>query len=99
MNKNICLVNIDNNVCENVVVWSGDNKDWTLPSNFIALEKETTPAKIWVLNLDKGIYELVEVIGLGDIGFTWDGSHLITNNSQPTFLQNHQPKTSGSQTL
>jgi hypothetical protein len=54
----------------------------------------TTPAIIWELNLDKTDYVLVEVMGIGDIGFTWDGTVLTTNQPKPEAPKS-QPLTNG----
>ena len=85
---------IEQNVVVNIVVWNGDTTQWTPPQGSIALVQSTTPSKIWELNnLLPPSYELVEVIGAGSIGFTWDGSVLTTNESKPA--DPVQPTTSG----
>ena len=86
---------IQNNVVTNVVVWDGGS-DWTPPSNATMLIQATTNAKIWILNSAKTAYELIEVMGAGQIGFIWDGTVLTTNEPQPN--PPIQPVTTGTQT-
>lgn len=75
---------IENNIVTNLVVWNGDTTQWTPPQGSVALVQATTPAMIWQLNADKTDYVLTEVIGAGQIGFTWDGTVLTTNQPKPT---------------
>jgi len=85
---------VENNVVTNSVIWDGNTQDWQPPVDATMLVSETTPAMIWQLNkLLPPSYELVEVIGAGDIGFTWNGSVLTTNEPQPIIKE--QPTTSG----
>jgi hypothetical protein len=58
---------------------------------------ETTPAMVWQPKKVDGVttYYLVEQIGAGSIGFTWDGTILTTNEPKPTVIQ---PVTTGTQT-
>lgn len=77
---------VTGNVVTNNVVWDGDTTKWAPPQGSIALIDATTIAKIWQpIRVDKKItgWELVEEVGAGDIGFTWDGSILITNEPEP----------------
>ena len=92
---------IENNIVTNVVFWNGDTSQWTPPAGSIALVQATTPALIWELNADKTAYVLVEQLGQGQIGFTWDGSVLTTNEPQPTppTPAQDQPTTSGTTTI
>ena len=74
---------IENNVVTNNVVWDGNTQTWTPPEDSIALVQKTTPAMIWQLVEGETVWTLIEVMGVGDIGFTWNGSVLTTNESQP----------------
>lgn len=74
---------IQNNVVTNLVVWNGDTSQWTPPQGSIALVLSTTPSKIWQLNADKTDYVLTDTVGDGAIGFTWDGTYCITDQSKP----------------
>lgn len=91
---------IENNIVTNVVFWNGDTSQWTPPAGSIALVQTTTPALIWELNADKTAYVLVEQLGQGQIGFTWDGTVLTTNDPQPIIPTppTDQPATTGTQT-
>jgi len=82
--QNYFMVNIQN-IVENVVVWDG-GPDWTSPAGYTMLVQATTPAMVWKLNtaVTPNVYELVQVVGTGGIGFTWNGTVLTTNQPQPT---------------
>ena len=84
---------IEQNVVDNIVVWNGDTTQWTPPQGSIALIQATTPAMIWKLNTDKTDWELGEVIGGGNIGFTWDGTYCVTNQPKPAPVV--QPQSTG----
>ena len=94
---------IEQNVVVNVCVWNGDTTQWTPPVGSIVLIQTITPAMIWKLNLDKTDYVLVEVMGAGDIGFTWDGSVVTTNLPKPNpktmASAPNQPPTTGTTTI
>ena len=77
---------IENNVVTNDVVWDGDVNTWQPPANATMLMVNTTSAIIWEpVIVDKQItdYVLTEVIGAGNIGFTWSGTVLTTNEPKP----------------
>ena len=80
------MVNPDN-VCDNVCMWDGDVNTWQPPEGYTMLVQATTLAKNWVLNetATPPVYEL-QVAGVGGIGFTWDGTYLTTNESQPIYV-------------
>jgi len=86
---------IENSVVNNIILWDGDINTWQPPTGSIQLAQETTPAMVWVLNAEKTDYVLTQVMGVGDIGFTWDGSVCMTNQPKP------EPKqtTTGTQTI
>jgi len=73
------------NIVENIILWDGQS-DWILPVGYTMLVKSTTPAMVWQLNdtVTPNVFELVEVVGAGSIGFTWNGTVLTTNKPQPT---------------
>jgi hypothetical protein len=90
---------IENNIVTNVCIWDGDTSIWTPPAGSIALVQATTPAMIWqAVIVDKVITDWVleQVIGAGDIGFTWDGTDCITNQPKPKIQI--QPITTGTTT-
>jgi hypothetical protein len=74
---------IQNNVVTNIIVWDGNTQTWIPPSDSTMLVASTTPAMVWQLNADKTAYVLTEVLGVGAIGFTWDGTVLTTNEPKP----------------
>ena len=97
------LINKTSNVVENSIVWDGSNS-WTPPDEYIVIENSTAPAKVWVFNEE--LYDYVESIelGVGGIGFIWDGTNLITNQPKPDkpikFDPNQpQPQVTGAQNL
>jgi hypothetical protein len=81
---------IESNIVTNIVAWDGDTSIWNPPQGAIALVKDTTPAIIWqevpIVVGDKTVFEwkLVDVMGAGGIGFTWDGSVCKTNQPDPS---------------
>lgn len=89
---------IENNIVTNICVWNGDTSTWTPPVGSIALVQAITPSMIWQAVVVEGKitdYVLVEQLGQGDIGFTWDGTNCITNQPKPAIPV--QPVTTGTQ--
>jgi hypothetical protein len=84
------MVNTETNVCENIIAWDGNLSTWTPPENMLMLMNAQTPARIWEINTDQNSYSLKVVNGVGQIGFTWDGSYLTTNEPMPVI---HVPTT------
>jgi hypothetical protein len=82
--QNYLMINQSTNVVDNTCVWDGDTNTWQPPENTLMLVQATTPAMIWILNTDKTDFILSEVIGVGSIGFTWDGTVCTTNQPKPT---------------
>jgi hypothetical protein len=80
---------VENNVVTTIVVWDGDTNTWKPPSNAIMLVQATTPAMLWVniapvtMPPTPSNYVLQEFMGAGQIGFTWDGTFLTTNEPDP----------------
>jgi hypothetical protein len=87
---------IESNVVTNIVVWDGDTNTWQPPADATMLVQATTPAMVWEYQSSTKTYVLTEVIGVGQIGFTWDGTVLTTNEPQPTIKS--QPTTIGTTT-
>lgn len=81
--QNYCMVNEATNVCDNVVLWDGNPNTWTPPAGYLMLVQATTPAYVWVLNAESTDWVLGEETGQGQIGFTWDGTALTTNDQKP----------------
>jgi hypothetical protein len=85
---------VENNIVTNVVIWDGNTNTWQPPSNATMLIQATTPALIWQSdNLIPPAWILVEVMGVGNIGFTWNNTVLTTNQPKPI----KPPVTSGTQ--
>ena len=74
---------IENNVVTNIVLWDGE-PTWIPPMDATMLVQLTIPAMIWVANSTGTEYVLTEVMGVGGIGFTWDGTVVTTNEPKPT---------------
>jgi len=87
---------VENNVVVNAIVWDGNTNTWTPPTNATMLIQDTTPAMIWTLSSNKTDWVLTKVMGKGEIGFTWDGSVVTTNEPQPAPVT--QPATNGTAT-
>lgn len=90
---------LENSVVTNVCLWDGDTETWTPPAGATMLLQETTPALVW--ELVDGEYVLQEVLGQGQIGFTWNGTACMTNEPkpQPPETTENQPTTTGTQEL
>lgn len=97
MNQNYLMINESTNIVENVSVWDGNPNTWTPPAGYLMIVQATTPAIVWELNENKTDYVLTEELGLGQIGFTWDGTKCVTNESKPPAPV--QPVTSGTQEI
>lgn len=89
------MVNEQTSICENVVVWDGNADTWTPPAGYLMFIQASTPAKVWKWNKSALAWELVIVVGQGGIGFTWDGTYLVTDEPMPEA----QPSVDGAQTL
>ena len=96
--QNYLMVN-PSNVVDNICVWDGDVNTWTPPQGYTMLVLDTTPAMVWELDITTTppSYVLKEQMGVGDIGFTWNGTVLTTNQPQPQPPKpaTNQPSTSG----
>jgi hypothetical protein len=77
---------IESNVVTNIVLWDGNPDTWQPPVDSIQLVQTITPALIWQpVLVDSKVTDWVleEQIGAGNIGFTWNGSVLTTNEPKP----------------
>lgn len=92
---------IEQNIVTNNIVWNGETTQWEPPQGSIVLVQATAPAMVWVLDTEIKDYVLQEVIGAGDIGFTWNGSVLTTNQPKPEPPKpaEDQPKANGTVTI
>lgn len=98
MNQNYCMVNEATNVCDNITLWDGNPNTWTPPAGYLMLVQATTLAKVWVWNATDKVWSLEVQEGQGQIGFTWDGTYLTTNEPEPAPPKD-QPTVGGAQTL
>jgi hypothetical protein len=93
---------IENNIVTNTVTWDGNVQTWTPPAGSIQLIQATTPAMVWeqVIDSKPPTWALTEVLGAGDIGFTWNGTVLTTNKPEPQspVADPNQPSTTGTVT-
>lgn len=92
--QNYLMVNESTNVVENCCVWDGNPDTWQPPTNTLMLVQATTPALVWEsVVVDKKIVDfvLVEQLGVGAIGFTWNGSILTTNEPKPPIPEPKSP--------
>jgi len=81
--QNYLMVGDVSKVVENIILWDGNTETWTPPPLVTMLVQADTLAMIWKLNEDSSAWELAEEMGVGKIGFTWDGSKLTTNEPKP----------------
>jgi hypothetical protein len=82
---------IQNNVVTNIVLWNNDPNTWQPPADSLQLVQITTAANVWdPVKVDGKIVDwvLTSTVGAGDIGFTWDGSVLTTNQPKPSIPTN-----------
>ena len=81
--QNYCMVNKVTNVCDNICVWDGNPDTWMPPADYLMLIQATTPTKIWQWDSANSEWILSDSIGNAEIGFTWDGTYLMTNQPMP----------------
>jgi hypothetical protein len=74
---------IENNVVTNSVMWDGDVQNWTPPTNSILVVQSETQAMVWVVDASVKDFKLEQRLGVGKIGYTWDGNVLTTNEPKP----------------
>lgn len=97
--QNYLMINESTNIVENISVWDGDLNTWQPPANTLMLVASVTPAMIWKAVYQSGVFVdwvLDEQMGMGDIGFTWNGTVCITNQPKPE-PPKPQPVTEGIQ--
>jgi hypothetical protein len=78
---------IEANVVTNNVLWDGNPATWQPPVDSVQVVDATTPAMVWQpVLVDSKVTDWVleEQLGAGDIGFTWNGSVLTTNQPKPS---------------
>jgi len=83
-NKNYLI--IESNVVANICVWDGNPITWQPPAGSITFPQEEVSAMVWDPVIIDGVitdYVLTKQLGAGQIGFTWDGTILTTNEPKP----------------
>lgn len=93
----VLYLTVENNVVTDMVTWDGDTNVWYPPENVLLLPLLTTLARTWVLNSDNTEYVLEDIIGRGSIGYTWDGTILTTNQTEPPPINASEITTTGTQ--
>ena len=77
---------VESNIVTNNVLWDGNPETWQPPVGSIQLVDATTPAMVWdavVVNEKIVEWVLIEVMGAGDIGFTWNPTTEVLTTNQP----------------
>ena len=77
------MVNQATNICDNVTLWDGNPNTWQPPAGYFMLPQATTMALVWTWDEAIPDWVLTQVEGQGQIGFTWNGSELVTNAPKP----------------
>lgn len=81
--ENYLQINKNTNVVENVCIWDGNSSTWTPPSDALMLVQATMPAMVWQWKSIQNDYVLIEQMGQGQIGYTWNGTVCTTNEPKP----------------
>jgi len=75
---------VQNNVVTNTILWDGNTETWTPPVDATMLVQADTPAIVWGSdNLDPPNWILIEEMGVGGIGFTWDATTQVLTTNEP----------------
>ena len=80
------MINESTNVVDNICVWDGNTNTWQPPANTLMLIQADIQALVWhAVVVDKKVtdYILVEELGQGQIGFTWDAITQVLTTNQP----------------
>lgn len=81
------MINQTSNIVENIVYWDGDINTWQPPENHLMLIQADVIAQVWEAIITDGKitdWILANQLGAGQIGFTWNGSVLTTNQPKPS---------------
>lgn len=97
-NQNYLMINEATNTVDNVCVWDGNPDTWKPPAEYLMLVQAATLALIWFWDEAADDWVLSQEMGVGQIGFTWNGTECVTNQPKPEPPQ-PQPTTEGTQTL
>lgn len=89
MIKNYALVNTISNLVEKIVYWDGisDIVIYDLPESYELILIEDKPALVWDQISGTDSIGLVEKIGLGSPGMTWDGIKFSQDQNNPPVIR------------
>ena len=79
----ILWVNKETNIVENSSIDDRPFSEITLPNEYLALDRDTTSSVLYLKNKETGEIDVIELIGQGGIGFTWDGTKLLGPQPKP----------------
>lgn len=80
------MIDESTNVVDSICLWDGDTSTWTPPPNTLMLIQANTQALVWkpVIVDNKVVdYVLVEELGVGAVGFTWNTTTQILTTNEP----------------
>lgn len=83
MVQNYLMINEATNVVDNVCLWDGNIATWVPPAGSLLLIQAATPAMLWTYDEATKDFVLMEFVGQGQIGFTWNGVACVTNDPKP----------------
>jgi hypothetical protein len=92
---------VQNNVVTNLVLWDGDINTWQPPTDATMLVQADTQALVWEpVTVDGKLTDwiLVETLGAGQIGFTWNLTTQVLTTNEPKPKVPVQPIATGLQT-
>lgn len=83
--QNYLMINTTTNVVDNVITWDGNTNTWQPLPGYLMLLGDTTPAMYWNEVIVDGVVVdwALETMGLGQVGFTWNGTACVTNQPKP----------------
>jgi len=91
MIQNYLLIRIATNTVDNVCLWDGNQDTWAPPSGYFALVQATTSSLLWLYDETAQDFVLTDVVGQGQIGFSWNGTACVTNAPKPPKPAPQQP--------
>lgn len=93
------VINTTTKTVENIIIWDGVS-EWTPPDDHHVVAAISTPVKNWVFDSQSKDYTLQE-FGQANIGFTWDGTYIISNLPKPVMTPENvkQVNVTGMQTV
>ena len=92
------MINESTNTVDNVCLWDGDPNTWQPPAGYLMLIQATTMALVWFWDKLADDWVLRQEMGVGQIGYTWNGTECVTNEPKPEPPQ-PQPITQETQAL